>query len=329
MKRPRRRFLHLVAGAAALPIVSRFAWAQSYPSRPITMVVPFAAGGPQDVLGRLMAQRMSEILGQQIIVENIGGGGGVNGSKRVADARPDGYTMGIGSVGTHAHNQTLYKKPAYDASTDFAPVALIAETPVTLIARKDLPASNFKDFVAYTKANQAKMQFGSPGAGASSHIACVVLNHFIGVDPTHVPYRGAALAMQDLVGGRIDYQCEQIVTAKPQIDGGSIKGLAILAKERSPVLPNLPTALEQGFDIQTYAWTALFLPKRTPDAIVQTLNNAVVQALHTPAIRTRIADLGSTVVSDERMTPQYLAGFVKSEIEKWAGPIKASGVSMD
>jgi tripartite-type tricarboxylate transporter receptor subunit TctC len=135
--------------------------------------------------------------------------------------------------------------------------------------------------------------------------------------------------MQDLVGGRIDYQCEQIVTAKPQIEGGSIKGLAILAKERSPVLPNLPTALEQGFDIQTYAWTALFLPKRTPDAIVQTLNNAVVQALHTPAIRTRIADLGSTVVSDERMTPQYLAGFVKSEIEKWAGPIKASGVSMD
>ena len=135
--------------------------------------------------------------------------------------------------------------------------------------------------------------------------------------------------MQDLVGGRIDYQCEQIVTAKPQIDGGSIKGLAILTKERSPVLPNLPTALEQGFDIQTYAWTALFLPKRTPDAIVQTLNNAVVQALHTPAIRARIADLGSSVVSDERATPQYLAGFVKSEIEKWAGPIKASGVSMD
>src|ERR1700730_16562102 len=168
MKLPRRRFLHLVAGAAALPAVSRCAWAQSYPSRPITMIVPFAAGGPQDVLGRLMAQRMSEILGQQIIVENIGGAGGVNGSKRVADARPDGYTMGIGSVGTHAHNQTLYKKPAYDASTDLAPVQLIAETPVTLIARKDLPASNFKDFVAYTKANQAKMQFGSPGAGASS-----------------------------------------------------------------------------------------------------------------------------------------------------------------
>ena len=245
----------------------------------MTMIVPFAAGGPQDVLGRLMAQRMSEILGQQIMVENIGGAGGVNGSKRVADAQPNGYTMGIGSVGTHAHNQTLYKRPAYDASSDFTPVALIAETPVVLITRKDLPPNNFQEFVAYTKANHAKMQFGSPGAGASSHIACVVLNHIIGVDPTHVPYRGSALAMQDLVGGRIDYQCDQIVTAKPQIDSGGIKGLAILTEERSPAMPNLPTALEQGFDVQTYAWTALFLPKRTPDAIVQTLNKAVVQAI--------------------------------------------------
>lgn len=321
--------IKVIAAAAALAGLIAPAAAQNYPTRPMSMIVPFAAGGPQDVLGRLMGQRMSEILGQQVIVENIGGAGGVNGSKRVADARPDGYTMGIGSVGTHAHNQTLYKKPAYDASADFSPVALIAETPVTLITRKDLPANNFKEFVTYTKANQAKMQFGSPGAGASSHIACVVLNHIIGVNPTHVPYRGAALAMQDLIGGRIDYQCEQIVTAKPQIDGGSIKGLAILTKERSPVLPNVPTALEQGFDIQTYAWTALFLPKHTPDAIVQTLNKAVVQALHTPTVRARIVELGSTVVSDERATPQYLAGFVKSEIEKWAGPIKASGVSMD
>jgi len=329
LKLPRRRFLHLAAGIAALPVASRIAKAQAYPTRPMTMIVPFAAGGPQDVLGRLIAQRMSEILGQQIVVENIGGAGGISGSKRVADGQPNGYIMGIGSVGTHAHNQTLYKKPHYDASADFTPVALIAETPVTLITRKDLPPNNFKEFVAYTKANQAKMQFGSPGAGASSHIACVVLNHIIGVDPTHVPYRGGALAMQDLVGGRIDYQCDQIVTSKPQIEGGSVKALAILTKERSSVMPNLPTALEQGFDVQAYAWTALFLPRRTPDAIVQTLNNAVVQTLHTPAVRTRILELGSAVVSDERTTPQYLAGFVKSEIEKWAGPIKASGVSMD
>jgi tripartite-type tricarboxylate transporter receptor subunit TctC len=329
MKLLRRQFLHLAAGAAALPTVLRFAWAQTYPTRPMTMIVPFAAGGPQDVLGRLMAQRMSEILGKQIVVENIGGAGGVTGSKRVADAQPDGYTMGIGSVGTHAHNQTLYKRPAYDAAADFTPVALIAETPSVLITRKDLPANNFPEFVAYTKENQARMQFGSPGAGASSHIACVVLNHIIGVSPTHVPYRGGGPAMQDLIGGRIDYQCDQIVTAKPQIDAGSVKGLAILTKECSPALPNLPTALEQGTSVQAYAWTVLFLPRRTPDAIVYTLNNAVVQALHTPTVRMRILELGSTVASDERTTPQYLAGFVKSEIEKWSGPIKASGVSMD
>jgi tripartite-type tricarboxylate transporter receptor subunit TctC len=316
-------------GAAVLSALSRRAGAQAYPARPMSMIVPFAAGGPQDVLGRLMAQRMSEVLGQQIIIENIGGAGGTTGSKRVADAQPNGYTMGIGSVGTHAHNQTLYKKPHYDAAADFTPVALIAETPVVLAVRKDLPPNNFPEFVAYAKANQAKMQYGSPGGGSSSHIACVVLNHIIGVDPTHVPYRGGALAMQDLVGGRIDYQCDQIVTAKAQIEGGTIKGLAILTKERSPALPNLPTALEQGFDIQAYAWTALFLPRRTPDAIVQTLNHAVVEALHTPAVRARVVELGSVAVSDERATPQYLAAFVKSEIEKWAAPIKASGVSMD
>ncbi len=314
----------LAAATATAP-----APAQTYPSRPMTMIVPFAAGGPQDVLGRLLAQRMSEVLGQQIIIENIGGAAGVTGSKRVAEAQPTGYTMGIGSAGTHAYNQTLFKKPAYDAAADFTPVALIVETPTTLITRKNLPASTFPDFVAYTKANQAKMQFGSTGAGSSSHIACILLNHTIGVDPTHVPYRGAALSMQDLIGGRIDYQCEQIVTAKPQIDGGSVQGLAILTPERSPVMPGLPTAREQGFDIQASTWTALFLPRRTPDAIVQTLNKAVLATLHTPTVRTRILELGSAVVSDERATPQYLAGFIKSEIEKWAGPIKASGVSLD
>ena len=325
----RRRFLQFAAGAAALPALSRLAWAQAYPTRPMTMIVPFAAGGPQDVLGRLLAQRMGEILRQSVVVENIGGAGGVTGSRRVADARPDGYTMGIGSVGTHAQNQSLYKRPPYDPVADFTPVALIAETPVVLIVRKDLPAGNLDEFAAYTRQNQARMQFGSAGAGASSHIACVVFNHAIGVNPSHVPYRGVALAVQDLIAGRIDYQCEQIVTAKPHIDAGSVKGIAMLTKERSPVMPGLPTALEQGFDVETYAWTALFLPRRTPEPIVQTLNKAVVESLHTPAVRTRILELGSVVVSDERTSPQYLAGFIKSEIDKWAGPIKASGVSID
>jgi tripartite-type tricarboxylate transporter receptor subunit TctC len=313
----------------ALLALSGSAVAQTFPTHPITMVIPFAAGGPQDVLGRIIAQRMGEALGQTIIIENVGGAGGMTGSLRVAQAAPDGYTMVLGSVGTHAQNQTLFKQPLYDAATDFTPVALIAETPIALITRKDLPPNNFKDFVAYAKANQAKMQYGSAGAGSATHLGCVVLNYTIGVNITHVPYRGTGPAMQDLAGGRIDYLCDIIATAKPQIDAGAVKGLAMLTKERSPVLPNLPTALEQGTDVQAYTWSALFLPKRAPDAIVQKLNSAAVQAIKTPAMRERLESLGATVVSEDRATPQYLGQFVKSEITKWAGPIKASGVTID
>jgi tripartite-type tricarboxylate transporter receptor subunit TctC len=303
--------------------------AQNFPNHPLVMVIPFAAGGPQDVLGRIIGQGMSEALGQQVIIENVGGAGGMSGSVRVAQAPPDGYMMVLGSVGTHAQNQTLYKHPLYDAAADFTPVALVAETPITLLTRKDLPVNNFKEFVAYAKANQAKMQFGSGGAGSATHLGCVVLNSTIGVDVTHVPYRGNAPAMQDLTGGRLDYLCEAVVTAKPQIDGNTVKAMAILTKERAAVLPNLPTALEQGSDVQAYTWSAVFLPKGAPDAIVQKLNGAIVRAMKTPAPRDRMVSLGATVVTDDQATPQYLGQFVKSEITKWAAPIKASGVSID
>lgn len=319
----------LTIAAALLLAMPPSAWSQDYPARPMTMVIPFAAGGAQDVLGRLMAQRMSEILGQQIVIENVGGAGGVNGSKRVADAAPDGYTMGIGSVGTHAHNQTLYRKPRYDAVADFTAVALIAETPVTLVVRKDLPPNDIRGFVAYAKVNQARMQFGSGGAGSSSHIGCSVLNHLVGIKVTHVPYRGSALATQDLLAGRLDYMCEQLVSSRAQIKAGNIKGIANLSKARSPIMPELPTALEQGVDVQAYSWTALFLPKRASNAVVQILNRAVVQTLNTPGVRARIQELGSAAVTDERASPQYLAELVKSEIERWAGPIRATGVTMD
>jgi tripartite-type tricarboxylate transporter receptor subunit TctC len=303
--------------------------AQNFPNHPMVMVIPFAAGGPQDVLGRIIGQGMSEALGQQVIVENVGGAGGMSGSVRVAQAAPDGYTMVLGSVGTHAQNQTLYKHPLYDAAADFTPVALIAETPITLLTRKDLPPNNSKEFVLYAKTNQAKMQYGSGGAGSATHLGCVVLNSVIGVEVTHVPYRGNGPAMQDLVGGRIDYLCEAVVTAKPQIDGSTVKGLAILTKERAVVLPNLPTALEQGSDVQAYTWSAVFLPKGAPDAIVAKLNGAIVHTMKTPVLRDRMVGLGATVVTDDRATPQYLGQFVKSEIAKWAVPIKASGVSID
>jgi tripartite-type tricarboxylate transporter receptor subunit TctC len=303
--------------------------AQNFPTHPMVMIIPFAAGGPQDVLGRIIGQSMSEALGQQVIIENVGGAGGMTGSVRVAKATPDGYTMVLGSVGTHAQNQSLYKQPLYDAATDFTPVALVAETPIALITRKDLPPTNFKEFVAYAKANQADMKFGSAGAGSATHLGCVVLNSVIGVNIVHVPYRGTGPAMQDLAGGRIDYLCDIIATAKPQIDAGSVKGLAILTKERAAVLPNLPTALEQGTDVQAYTWSAVFLPKGAPDAVVQKLNGAIVHAMKTPVVAERMASLGAVLVSDDRATPQYLAQFVKSEIAKWAGPIKASGVTIE
>jgi tripartite-type tricarboxylate transporter receptor subunit TctC len=306
------------------------ALAQDYPTKPLTMIIPFAAGGPTDVLGRVMAQRMSEILGQQVVVENVGGAGGMTGSKRVADASPDGYTFVLGTVGTHAQGQSLYKKPLYNAASDFTPVALIAEVPIVLITRKNLPVNNLQEFIAYAKANQAKMQYGSAGAGSATHLGCVLLNYLIGVDITHVPYRGTGPAMQDLQGGRIDYLCEIVSTATPQIDGGTVKGIAIMTKERSKALPNVPTALEQGVSkLEAYTWNAIFLPKGAAPAVVKKLHEATVEAMKTPTVRDRLEGLGAVIVSQDRATPDFLAQFVKGEIEKWAGPIKASGVTVE
>jgi len=319
--------IHAAALAVLLGLASPAA-ADDFPSRTMVMIIPFAAGGPTDVLGRIIAQRMGEVLGQTIVVENVGGAGGMAGSKRVADAKPDGYTFEIGTVGTHAQNQSLYQHPLYNSVTDFTQVALIAEVPIVLIARKDLPVKNLQEFVAYAKANQAKMHFGSGGAGAASHLGCVVLNVAMGTDITHVPYKGGGLAMQDVIAGRIDIECEIMTTVKSHIDSGDVKALAILSKIRSPVEPNLPTALEQGLDVQAYTWNAVFLPKGVPPEIVAKLNGAVVQAMKTQTVRDRLQGLGAQMVSDDRATPDYLAGFVKSEIAKWEAPIKASGVTV-
>jgi tripartite-type tricarboxylate transporter receptor subunit TctC len=223
----------------------------------------------------------------------------------------------------------MYKTPLYNVVTDFTPVGLLAEVPLVLIVRKDLPVKNLQEFIAYAKANQAKMQFGSAGAGAATHLGCVVLNTAMGTNITHVPYRGTGPAMQDLVGGRIDFLCEAVSTAKPHIDGGTVKAVAIMTKERSPVLPNVPTTIEQGTDVQAYTWYGVFLPKGAPDAIVKRLNAAAVDAVKSAPVRQRLQELGVQVVADDRMTPQYLGQFVKSEIEKWAAPIKASGVIVD
>jgi tripartite-type tricarboxylate transporter receptor subunit TctC len=319
-----RALVVVFAAALATPVQ-----AQDWPTRPLTMINPFAAGGPNDVLARLFAQRMGEILGQPVIVENVGGAGGMNGADRVAKAPPDGYTFLQGTVGTQAQNQLLFKKPAYNSTTDFAPVALVVEAPLVLVARKDIPAGNMNEFVAYAKANKDKMQFASAGTGSAIHLGCALMNLVTGLDIVHVPYRGANPAMQDLMSGRVDYLCDIITTAKPQIDAGTVKAIAILTKARSPVLPEVPTAIEQGFDVEAYTWNAFFLPKGTPGTIVQKLNRATVAAMKTPSVRQTLEKAGLIFVSDDRTTPEYLAKFVQSEIAKWAVPIKADGISVD
>jgi tripartite-type tricarboxylate transporter receptor subunit TctC len=323
-----RKVVSALAAIAALALAGA-AKAEDWPTRTITMVNPFAAGGPNDVLARLFAQRMGEVLGQQIIVENVGGAGGMNGADRVAKAAPDGYTFLLGTVGTQAQNQSLYKKPAYNSATDFAPVALIVEAPLVLVARKDLPVKDMKEFVGYGKANKDRMQYASAGTGSAIHLGCALTNMVTGLDIVHVPYRGANPAMQDLMGGRVDYLCDIITTAKPQIDAGTVKPIAILTRERSKVLPNVPTAIEQGFEVEAYTWNAFFLPKGTPEAIVQKLNHATVEAMNTPAMREKLENAGLVFVSDDRTTPDYLAKFVQSEIVKWAAPIKAGHISVD
>ena len=304
--------------------------AQNWPTRPMTLVAPFAAGGSSDAIARILAEGLRAELGQAVLVENVGGAGGMIGSSRVAKAAPDGYEFVLGNVGTHAQNQSIYKRPLYNVVTDFAPVGLVVYQGFALITRKDFPADNLQEFITYSKANQAKLQYGSGGVGSSNHLACLLLNSTIGIEVTHVPYRGAGQVMQDLLAGRIDYQCPSLPLAIPQIKAGVVKALAILGKTRSSSLPDLPTAEEQGladFDIPT--WYALFLPRATPADIVQKLNRAMAATLQNPLVQKRLMELGSDLVPKDHMTPDYLGKFVAAEVEKWQRAIKASGVQLE
>src|SRR3982751_5156193 len=317
----------LVVAAAVWPAS---ALAQTYPTRPVVMVVPFAAGGTFDVMGRIMAARMSELLGQQVVVENATGAGGIIGVNRVVNAAPDGYTLLLGSTGTHAYNQTIYKKRRYDAAKDFAPVTLWSEQPMVLEARKDLPASTIPEFAALLKANGAKMQFGSAGAGSTTHLACSLLNATIGVEVTHVPYRGSAPAANDLIGGQIDYLCGNLGAAAPLITGKQVKAIAVLSTGRSPLMPDLASADEQGLtgmDVTT--WTAIFLPKGAPRPIVDKLNEVTQATMETPLIKQRMLEIGVTGVAPDRRSPEYLAKFVEDEVARWEGPIKSGGLQVD
>jgi tripartite-type tricarboxylate transporter receptor subunit TctC len=317
----------LLVAAALSPLAAQ---AQTYPTRPITMVVPYAAGGTFDVIGRIVAARMAELLGQPVIVENTTGAGGIVGVNRVISAKPDGYTILLGTVGTHAYNQSIYKKRRYDAINDFTPVTLFSEQPMVLEVRKDLPANTLPEFMALLKKDGAKMQYGSAGAGSTTHLACALLNARIGATITHVPYRGSAPATNDLIGGQIDYVCGNLGAATALIAGKQVKALAMLSKERSPLMPDLATAHEQGLtDYDVTTWTAMFLPKGAPKEIVDKLVEVTQATMETPMIKARMHDIGVTGIAPERRSPEYLAKFVAEEVARWEGPIRSGGLQVD
>jgi len=315
---------------AALALVAGQVHADDWPSRPITLIVPFSAGGGVDLSARIQAQRMGELLGQPIVVENVGAAAGMAGSARVAKADPDGYTILIGNSGTHAYNQSLYKTPLYNSLTDFTPIGLATESPRILIARKDLPAQNLQDFIAYVKANQGKMQFGSAGVGSGTHLPCVLLNMAIGVNVTHVPYRGEGPVQQDLIGGRIDYMCSTIQTGAALAKQGTVKGLAVMSAHRVKIIPDLPTTGEQGLPgVEASVWNAFFLPPGAPRPIVAKLNKAMSDTLDDPAVHARLEDLGLEIAAPERRTPEYLVTFLAAEVERWGKVVHAAGISAD
>jgi tripartite-type tricarboxylate transporter receptor subunit TctC len=317
-----RKFI-IVAGLLS---IAGGAAAQEWPNRTITLVVPFAPGGGIDASARMQALNMGELLGQTIIVENVGAVAGQVGSSRVAKAAPDGYTFLIGNSGTHAFSQALYKKPMYDSARDFQPVGLVTDSPRILVARKDLPVNNLKEFVAYVKANQSKMQFSSAGVGSGTHLPCVLLNMQMGVNVTHVPYRGEGPALQDVIAGRIDYMCATIQSGAAQARQNTVKGIAVMAESRVPII-NLATATEQGLPgVAASVWNGFFLPPGTPQPIVAKLNKAMSDTIDNPTIRKKLEGLGLEIIAPARRTPAYLAKFVPEEIERWTKVVKAAGI---
>jgi tripartite-type tricarboxylate transporter receptor subunit TctC len=321
------RLAALAAGAALLASAAP-AVAQNYPSRPITMIVPFAAGGPTDIIARITADHMTRSLGQQIVIENVVGAGGTTGATRAMRATNDGYTIIMGHMGTHSASVALYPKLAYHPSKDFEPIGLVAGTPVLILARKDFPAKDLKEFVSYVKANVAKINMAHAGVGSVSFTTCLLLNSILDVKPTSIPFQGTGPALNALVAGQVDYMCDQIVNVVPQINAGNIKAYAIGTPERSPALPNVPTSKEAGLpEFQASAWNALFAPKGTPKPILDTLTAALDKALSDEGTRKRLLDLGSDIPGGDRRGQAALAKLVESEIAKWSPIIKASGIT--
>jgi tripartite-type tricarboxylate transporter receptor subunit TctC len=325
-----RRSLLTAAIFVGCFLCSAFGQTQDWPARSITLVVAFPAGGSDDILGRIVAARLSELLGQPVNVENVDGAGGMTGTARVAQAAPDGYQISLGTSATHAISQVARKTPLYDSLADFAPVALIAEQPFVLIARKDFPAGGLQEFISHALSNESKMQYGSAGAGSATHLVCALLNASIGIKTRHAPYNGGGPALRDLVDGKIDYFCPVVTIAIPQIERNGVKAVAILSKDRAPILPNLGSAAEQGLtNFAASTWFALYLPRGTPGPIVQRLHAAVMATMETPVVQARFKEIGADMVAPERRSPEYLQSFLKAEIDKWSAAIKAAELKLD
>ena len=330
MKFHRRRFMHFAAGAAALPAVSRIARAQAYPSRPVTIIVPFAAGGPTDVTARVIGEHMSRTLGQQFIIENVAGAGGTTGSTRVMRANPDGYTIGLGQVGTHAASVAFYPNLAYRPDVDFQPIGLVVEMAVVILGKKDLPPKDMREFVHYVKANADKLNNAHAGVGSITHFTCLLFNSILGAKPTLVPFTGAAPAMNALIGGQVDYMCNTISDVVQQVQSGTVKAFGISTADRNPMLPSVPTAREAGLsEFKLSAWYALFAPKGTPKLVLDKLTDSLDKTLDDENTRKRLLDLGCDIPAKEKRGQQPLATLVKSEIARWTPIIKAANIKLE
>jgi tripartite-type tricarboxylate transporter receptor subunit TctC len=323
--------LHLAAGAAALPAISQIASAQTYPSRPITMIVPFAAGGGTDVTARIVSEHISRTLGQTIIIENIAGAGGTTGTTRAMRANPDGYTIEMGQMGTHATAVALYPNLAYKPDIDFAPIGLVMAVPVMIVARKDFPSKDLKEFVAYAKTNAQKLNIAHAGVGSIGFACGLLFNSITGVKSTSVPFNGAGPAMNALIGGQVDYMCDGgINNSVPHVQSGRIKAYTIGSEHRSPALPNVATSKEMGLpEFKVSGWLALFAPKGTPKPVLDKLTDALDKALDDDNTRKRLLDLGAEIPEQASRGQQALANLVKSEIARWAPIIKAANVNAE
>jgi len=329
-KLSRRQFLHLVSPVVALPTVTRLASAQTYPSRTVTIIVPFTAGGPTDLAGRIVAEHMSRTLGQQFIVEDVVGAGGTTGSIRAMRAAPDGYTIELGQLGTHAAAVALYPNLAYRPDVDFAPIGIVVDQAVLIVARKDFPARDLREFGSYLKANSAKLNMAHAGVGSITHFTGLLLNSIVGANPTLVPFTGSAPAITALVAGQVDYICDPITDIAPQVQAGTLKAYAIGTPTRNAVLPDVPTSREAGMpEFAVSAWYGLFAPKETPQPILDVLTSALDRLLDDEGVRKRLIDVGCDIPEKARRGQQQLAALVKNEIARWTPIIKAVSVKSE